>query len=114
MRLAIVPITALALVSSTAVAGTIRGYVIDDAGNRVAGARVQAWHMVSPDQRPFQHPTKLGETTADAHGDFAISVDAPEINMLIASFDHQSGTATPPFSSTVRIVLRRVQVRPIL
>ena len=114
MRLAIVPITALALVSSTAVAGTIRGYVIDEAGNRVAGARVQAWHMVSPDQRPFQHPTKLDETTADAHGDFAISVDAPEINMLIASFDHQSGTAAPPFSSTVRIVLRRVQLRPIL
>lgn len=114
MRLAIVPITALALVSSTAVAGTIRGYVIDEAGNRVAGARVQAWHMVSPDQRPFQHSTKLGETTADAHGDFAISVDAPEINMLIASFDHQSGTAAPPFSSTVRIVLRRVQLRPIL
>jgi len=114
MRLAIVPITALALVSSTAAAGTIRGYVIDEAGNRVAGARVQAWHMVSPDQRPFQHPTKLGETTADSHGDFAISVDAPEINMLIATFDHQSGTAAPPFSSTVRIVLRRVQVRPIL
>src|SRR5438094_1947321 len=39
MRLAIMPITALALVSSTAVAGTIRGYVIDEAGNRVAGAR---------------------------------------------------------------------------
>ena len=39
MRLAIMPITALALVSSTADAGTIRGYVIDEAGNRVAGAR---------------------------------------------------------------------------
>ena len=114
MRLAILPILVLALVSSTAVAGTIRGYVIDEAGNRVAGARVQAWHMVSPDQRPVQHPIKLGETTADAHGDFAISVDAPEINMLIASFDHQSGRAAPPFSGTVRIVLRRVRLQPIL
>jgi len=38
MRLAIVPITVLALVSSTALAGTIRGYVIDEAGNRVAGS----------------------------------------------------------------------------
>jgi hypothetical protein len=56
----------------------------------------------------------LGQTTADAHGDFAISVDAPEINLLIARFDHQSGTAAPPFSGPVSIVLRRVQLRPIL
>jgi hypothetical protein len=34
--------------------------------------------------------------------------------MLIASFDHHSVTAAPPFSSTVPIVLRRVQLRPIL
>jgi len=114
MRLAILTIIVLALVSSTALAGTICGYVIDEAGNRVAGARVQAWHMVSPDQRPVQHPTKLGETISDAHGDFTISVDAPEIDMLIASFDHQSGTAATPFSGTVRIVLRRVRLRPIL
>jgi hypothetical protein len=114
MRLAILPIIVLALVSSTVAGATIRGYVIDEAGNRVAGARVQAWHMVSPDQRPVQQPTKLGETTADAHGDFVISVDAPEINMLVASFDHQSGAAAPPFSSTVRIVIRRVHLRPIL
>jgi hypothetical protein len=56
----------------------------------------------------------LGETISDAHGDFTISVDAPEIDMLIASFDHQSGTAATPFSGTVRIVLRRVRLRPIL
>ena len=114
MRLTILPIIVLALVSSTALAGTIRGYVIDETGNRVAGARVQAWHMVSPDQQPVQHPRKLGESTADANGDFAISVDGPEINMLIASFDHQSGTAAPPFSGPVRIVLHRVRLRPIL
>jgi hypothetical protein len=49
MRLAIVPITALASVSSTAVAGTIRDYVIDEAGNRGGGARVQAWHIITTD-----------------------------------------------------------------
>jgi len=56
---------------------------------------VQAWHMVATDQRPPQRPKRLAQTTTDRHGNFALSADPRAVNMIIASFDNQSGTALP-------------------
>jgi hypothetical protein len=111
--LLVIVVSTFALVS-VAEAATIRGYVVDADGHRVRGARVQAWHMVPTDQRPPQHPTKLGETISDAHGDFVMSVDARQTNMLIASFDRQSGAAAPSFTTSVRIALRHIRPRPVI
>ena len=107
----VILVSAFALVSSLTEAAMIRGYVVDADGHRVRGARVQAWHIVPTDQRPPLHPAKLSETTSDVHGNFAMSVDARQTNMLIASFDNQSGSAAPSFTTTVRIALRHIRPR---
>jgi len=107
-------IGAVAILSPYAQAATIHGYVVDSRGQRIAGASVEAWHDVPTDQRPQQHPTRLAQTTTDARGAFVISVSVRDVNLLIASFDHQSGAAQPTFTAEVRIVLRRNRPRPHL
>ncbi len=104
----------LGLMCSFTQAATIHGYVVDSNGQRIAGATVEAWHDVSTDQRPPQHPTRLAQTTTDARGAFVISVFVRDVNLLIASFDHQSGAAQPTFTAEVRIALRRNRPRPHL
>jgi hypothetical protein len=42
-------------------AAALRGHVVDAHGQRVDGARVQAWHIVATDQRPPQRPTLLAK-----------------------------------------------------
>jgi hypothetical protein len=111
---AVVIIGTLALISSYTQAGTMRGYVVDASGQRTRGATVEAWHDVPTDQRPPQHPTRLAQTTTDARGAFVILVSARHVNLLIASFDHQSGAARPSFTAEVRIALRRNRPRPHL
>jgi hypothetical protein len=111
---AVVIIGTLALTSSYTQAGTIRGYVVDASGQRARGATVEAWHDVPTDQRPPQHSTRLSQTTTDARGAFVILVSARDVNLLIASFDHQSGAARPSFTAEVRIALRRNRPRPHL
>jgi hypothetical protein len=95
-------------------ATTLRGYVVDSDGRRVQGAHVQAWHMVATDQRPPQRPKRLAQTTTDRHGNFALSADPRAVNMIIASFDNQSGTALPSFSSIVRVSVRHNRPRPVV
>src|SRR6478736_10346332 len=107
-------IGAVAILSPYAQAATIHGYVVDSRGQRIAGASVEAWHDVPTDQRPQQHPTRLAQTTTDARGAFVISVSVRDVNLLIASFDHQSGAARPSFTAEVRIALRRNRPRPHL
>ena len=107
-------ICVLALLSPCAQAATIHGYVVDSSGQRIAGATVEAWHDVPTDQRSPQHPTRLAQTTTDARGAFVISVSLRDVNLLIASFDHQSGAAQPTFTAEVRIALRRNRPRPHL
>ena len=107
-------IGALALLYSYAQAATIHGYVVDSRGQRIGGATVEAWHDVPTDQRPPQHPARLAQTTTNARGAFVISVSARDVNLLIASFGHQSGAAQPSFTADVRIALRRNRPRPHL
>jgi hypothetical protein len=92
-------------------AAALRGYVVDAHGQRVDGARVQAWHIVATDQRPPQRPTLLAQTTTDAHGNFSLSVGAYKVNMIIASFGNQSGAAPPSFNGPVRVKLRHNRPR---
>ena len=105
-RIDVVIASAFSLVCSATQGGTIHGYVVDAAGHRMQGVRVQAWHMVPTDQHPPQQPTLLAEKTTDGHGDFIIAVDARQADMLIASFDHYSGATKPSFTAPVRITLR--------
>ena len=106
-RINVVIASAFSLVCSATQGETIQGYVVDAGGHRVLGARVQAWDMVRTDQRPPQQPRRLAETTTNDHGDFVIAVDARQANMLIASYDHQSGATKPSFTSPVRIILHQ-------
>jgi hypothetical protein len=95
---------------SAALAGTIRGYVIDMHGNRAVRAHVEAWHSPPTDLHPPQPSVKLGETTADSHGAFTLALDRLRPSyVLIATFDHQVGTAAPSFHHAVRIPLRPVR-----
>jgi hypothetical protein len=92
-------------------ATTLRGYVVDSDGRRMQGAHVQAWHMVATDQRP---PQRLAQTTTDRDGNFALSADPRAVNMIIARFDNQSGTALPSFSRIVRVSVRHNRPRPVV
>jgi len=98
------------LSGSTALASTIRGYVVDLHGRRAARAHVEAWHSPPTDQHPPQPSTKLGETTADSHGEFTLALERLRPSyVLIATFDHQVGSAAPSFDHAVRIPLRPVR-----
>lgn len=115
MRLApliVLTIGAVGALPLATCAATIHGYVVDADGHRIQGARVQAWHIVPTDQRPPQRPKRLGETTTGEHGNFTLSVDSRLVNMIIASFNNQSGSALPSFSDIVRVALRHNRPRP--
>jgi len=105
--------SAAGLLCSVIQAGTVHGYVVDADAHRVRGARVQAWCDVPTDQRPPQRSKLLAETSTDAHGNFALSVDAREVNIIIASFRNQSGAAAPSFNSAVRVRLRHNRPRKV-
>jgi hypothetical protein len=93
-------------------AGTIRGYVVDADGRRVPHAQVTAAHLPPTDQHPPQLAKKLGETTADSHGEFVLSVSRiTRYTLLVASSDDQSGAAEPSFDHPVRIPLRHNRPR---
>ena len=112
MTRALLVIVASALGCSAALAGTIRGYVVDVHGHRAPHAHVIASYLPPTDQHPPQLAKRLGETTADARGEFVFTL--PRISrydILIASFDHQAGSATPSFDRVVRIPLRRIRPR---
>jgi hypothetical protein len=104
-------ITAAELISSVGQAATVHGYVVNAADRRVQGARVQAWHLPPTDLRPPQEAKRLGETITDSHGNFVISVDPREVNILIASFNNQSGASSPSYTAVVRIALRHNRPR---
>ena len=106
-------LSAVTLVSSATQAEIMHGYVVDADGRRVQGARVQVWHIVPTDQLPPRRPKRLGETTTDRRGNFALSADPRQVNMVIASFDNRSGAALPSFAAVVRVVLRHNRPRPI-
>jgi hypothetical protein len=112
--LSIVALSGVAVLVPAALrSDTIRGYVVDAEGHRVRGARVQGCHLVPTDQRPPQRSRRLGETTTDGRGNFVLWADPREINMVIASFDNQSGAALPSFSTLVRVALRHNRPRPV-
>lgn len=103
-------ILACLLPCSAALAGTIRGYVVDVRGHHAAKAHVEAWHTPPTDQHPSQPSVKLAETTADSHGAFTFALARLRPTyVLIATFDQQVGNATPSFDHLVRIPLRPIQ-----
>src|SRR5438034_2775143 len=94
----------LMLVHATS-GSTIRGYIVDANGHRVAGALVSAWHEVPTDQHPPLRPSLLAEAISHEHGEFSISGDFQTANKLIAEFHQWSGFARPPFIEPVCIEL---------
>lgn len=102
---------AIALTASTVQAGTIRGYVVDLHGHRLAGVLVEAIHDVPTDQHPPQYPKVLGKTVTDSHGNFTLSGVSQEVNIIGAEFKRQAGDAPPSFVRSVRIVLRPLPAR---
>ena len=111
-------IVTLAIISSSARAGTIHGYVVDTNGRRVQGARVEASQTFSTDQewhRPhgtIQRDKLLAATITDSQGNFTLSGVSRDVNIVDAEFDHQAGVAPPSFTRTVRIVLHQLPPRP--
>ena len=105
-------VLAFSLGSCAVHAGPIRGYIVDVHGHRAPHARVVASHLPPTDQHPPQLAKTLAETRADSHGEFTLSLDhITRYTVLIASFDHQSGSAAPSFDHPVRIPLRPTRSR---
>jgi hypothetical protein len=112
MTRAVLVLVLLSVGCSAPRGGTIRGYVLDGRGHRAPHAHIIASDLPPTDQHPPQLAKRLGETTADSHGDFTLSLAAvTPYTLLIASFDHQAGSAAPSFDHPVRIPLRPTRSR---
>src|SRR6266542_2220687 len=96
----------LFLLAAQARAGSVTGRVLDASGKPIAGAKVQ-WMAyrsddeVLLDETAGKDPAVLGETSADAQGQFRVVLDKPGVSIALRVFAHAHPSArfSGPFDS---------------
>src|SRR6266542_4936628 len=97
----------LFLLAAQARAGSITGRVLDASGKPTAGAKVQ-WTAYRSDDEALldetagKDPAVLGETSADAQGQFRVVLDKPGVAVALRVFAHAHPSArfSGPFDSS--------------
>ncbi len=97
----------LFLLAAQARAGSVTGRVLDASGKPIAGAKVQ-WTAyrsddeVLLDETAGKDPAVLGETSADAQGQFRVVLDKPGVAVALRVFAqaHASARFSGPFDSS--------------
>ncbi len=97
----------LFLLAAQARAGSVTGRVLDASGKPIAGAKVQ-WTAYRSDDEALldetsgKDPAVLGETSADAQGQFRVVLDRPGVSIALRVFaqGHSSARFSGPFDSS--------------
>jgi hypothetical protein len=110
MRVLSFSLLAATLMNPSVMAGVVRGYVTDVAGQPVIGARVEAWDLAYGSSGA--HRTKLTEAKTDSRGKFSFDLRELGRAVLVARFEDQTGMQIPAFDHSVRIIVAP-QVRRI-